>query len=43
MAAEYLKGLGYKDKVYVVGSSGVTKELDKVGLQYTGVGVSEVF
>lgn len=40
LAAEYLKNLGFNKKVYVIGSGGVIQELDRFGLQHTGIGVS---
>lgn len=38
LAAQYLKGLNFTKKVYIVGSTGITKELDAVGIRHTGVG-----
>ncbi|XP_059486201.1 glycerol-3-phosphate phosphatase [Neocloeon triangulifer] len=38
LAASYLKNLGFDKKVYVVGSEGVTKELEAHGISHTGVG-----
>uniref|UniRef100_A0A0K8TSQ9 Putative phosphoglycolate/pyridoxal phosphate phosphatase family n=1 Tax=Tabanus bromius TaxID=304241 RepID=A0A0K8TSQ9_TABBR len=38
VAAQYLKNRNFDKKVYVVGSTGITKELDAVGIQHTGVG-----
>ena len=40
LAANYLKDIGFKGKVYVVGSTGVSKELDEAGIPHVGVGVS---
>jgi ribonucleotide monophosphatase NagD (HAD superfamily) len=42
LAASYLKNLGFNKKVYVVGTEGITKELDAVGISHTGVGVGFV-
>ncbi len=38
LAAKYLKSINYDGKVYVVGSPGLTGELDAVGIRHTGVG-----
>ncbi|XP_046748805.1 uncharacterized protein LOC124412727 [Diprion similis] len=38
LAACYLQDLGFKKKVYVVGSEGVSKELEQVGIDHCGVG-----
>ena len=42
MAAAYLEEVGFdKSKlVYVVGSTGITQELDDVGIKYLPIGVS---
>lgn len=37
-AAKYLQNRKFDKKVYVVGSSGVSQELDLVGIRHTGVG-----
>ncbi|XP_063974132.1 glycerol-3-phosphate phosphatase-like [Diachasmimorpha longicaudata] len=38
LAAKYLQDINFNKKVYTIGSSGVAKELDKVGISYCGVG-----
>ncbi|XP_053680753.1 glycerol-3-phosphate phosphatase-like [Anopheles nili] len=38
LAAQYLKNVGFKKTVYVIGSTGITKELDNVGIQHVGLG-----
>lgn len=38
LAATYLKSLKFNKKVYIVGSNGISQELDNVGIQHTGVG-----
>ncbi|XP_015600582.1 zinc finger protein 534 [Cephus cinctus] len=38
LAACYLQDLGFKKKVYVIGSTGITKELDRVGIPHIGSG-----
>lgn len=37
-AAQYLKSINFDKKVFVVGSQGVGKELDNVGIRHTGIG-----
>lgn len=37
-AANYLKHIDFKAKVFVVGSSGITQELDAVGIRHIGLG-----
>ena len=38
MAAQYLKHLNFDKKVYIIGSSGITQELDAVGIRHSGIG-----
>lgn len=38
LAAQYLKQQNFTKKVYIVGSSGISKELDAVGIRHFGVG-----
>ncbi|XP_058788999.1 glycerol-3-phosphate phosphatase-like isoform X2 [Phymastichus coffea] len=38
LAALYLKSMNFRKKVYVIGSTGVTGELDKVGIRHIGTG-----
>ncbi|KAG5666362.1 hypothetical protein PVAND_014393 [Polypedilum vanderplanki] len=38
LAAHYLKSQNFNKKVYIVGSSGISRELDAVGIKHTGVG-----
>ncbi|ODN02003.1 Phosphoglycolate phosphatase [Orchesella cincta] len=42
LAALYLKECGFKDKVYVIGSEGITKELAKVGIDSLPIGPDAV-
>ena len=45
LAAAYLEEVGFdKSKmVYVVGSTGITQELDDVGIKYLPIGVRQLF
>jgi phosphoglycolate phosphatase len=38
LAAQYLKNLNFDKKVYLIGSTGLTQELDAVNIRHTGVG-----
>lgn len=38
LAAHYLKQMNFNKKVYIVGSEGISKELDAVGIENIGVG-----
>lgn len=38
MAAKYLQARNFNKTVYVVGTTGITRELDKVGIRHTGSG-----
>lgn len=38
LAAQYLKLQSFEKKVYIVGSTGISRELDAVGIKNTGVG-----
>lgn len=39
LAAIYLKEQNFNKKVYVVGSTGITQELDNVDIKYLPIGV----
>ncbi|XP_034253073.1 glycerol-3-phosphate phosphatase isoform X1 [Thrips palmi] len=38
LAAKYLQEQGFKDKVYVIGSTGITQEMDMAGIKHTDIG-----
>jgi len=38
LAAQYLKKQNFNKKVFIVGSTGVSRELDEAGIAHTGVG-----
>ena len=38
LAAQYLKKQNFNKKVFIVGSTGVSRELDEAGISHTGVG-----
>lgn len=38
LASHYLKQRNFNKKVYIVGSTGISRELDAVGIRNTGVG-----
>lgn len=38
LVADYLKNIGFNKKAYIVGSTGISQELDLVGIKHTGVG-----
>ena len=41
--AQYIKHtLGYKGKVYIIGSAGIQGEFDAEGIPHTGVGVNRL-
>ena len=40
LTACYLQDIGFKKKVYIVGTSGISRELNYVGIRNIGVGVS---
>ncbi|XP_015124687.1 glycerol-3-phosphate phosphatase [Diachasma alloeum] len=42
LAAKYLQDINFDKKVYTIGSPGITKELDKAGISYCGVGPDPV-
>jgi phosphoglycolate phosphatase len=38
LSAQYLKQMNFNKKVYIVGSTGISRELDNIGIKHTGVG-----
>lgn len=40
LVAHYLRGIGFRKKVYLVGSNGIGDELKAVGIRHIGIGVS---
>lgn len=38
LAAQYLKSKNFTGKVFIVGSTGISRELDSVGIRHLGVG-----
>ena len=36
--AGYLKSINFKDKAYVIGNTSMAKEMDKMGIDYCGIG-----
>ncbi|XP_050351403.1 glycerol-3-phosphate phosphatase isoform X1 [Nymphalis io] len=42
LVAHYLKGIGFRKKVYLIGSNGIGDELKAVGIRHTGVGPDSV-
>lgn len=38
LAAQYLKQRNFNKKVYIIGSTGISRELDAVGISHVGVG-----
>ena len=40
LTACYLQDIGFKKKVYVVGTNGISRELNLLGIRNFGVGVS---
>lgn len=38
LAAQYLKQRNFDRKVYIVGSTGISRELDAIGIKHLGVG-----
>lgn len=39
LVAHYLKGIGFRKKVYLIGTNGIGEELKAVGIRHTGIGV----
>ncbi|XP_077258619.1 glycerol-3-phosphate phosphatase-like [Temnothorax americanus] len=42
LSASYLQSLGFRKKVYVIGSEAIGKELEEVGISYCGIGLDPV-
>ncbi|CAG9561255.1 unnamed protein product [Danaus chrysippus] len=42
LVAHYLKGIGFRKKVYLIGSNGIGDELKAVGIRHIGVGPDQV-
>ncbi|XP_011309344.1 phosphoglycolate phosphatase [Fopius arisanus] len=42
LIANYLKDINFTKKAYTIGSTGITRELDKAGISYCGVGPDPV-
>ncbi|XP_050675096.1 glycerol-3-phosphate phosphatase isoform X1 [Leptidea sinapis] len=42
LVAHYLKGIGFKKKVYLIGSNGIGDELKAVGIRHIGIGPDPV-
>ena len=40
LTVEYLKSLKFDKKVYLIGSTGLTREMDGAGIRHFGLGVS---
>lgn len=40
LAAQYLKKANFTEKVFVIGTIGISQELDKVGIRHIGISLS---